>query len=75
MQFSPTSCRNIPFERKCAPQQVITNSLSLCSSLNIICNVSQSCKTTDKITLFFLIPFYLQAVQIHLANVVKLLQT
>jgi hypothetical protein len=48
MQFSPTSCHFIPLMSKYSPKHLFSNTLNLCSSLNVRGKVSHSYKTTGK---------------------------
>jgi hypothetical protein len=56
MQFSPTSRHFISLRSKYFPQNPVLNTLSLCSSINF--GVSHPYRTTDKITVLYVLIFF-----------------
>jgi hypothetical protein len=55
MQFSPTSGHFISLRSKYSPQSLFSNTLSLCSSLNVRDQVSRPYRTTGKIIVLYIL--------------------
>jgi hypothetical protein len=57
MKFSPTTCHFIPLRSKYSPKHPFSNTLNLCSSLNVRDKVSHPYKTTGKIIVLYILIF------------------
>jgi hypothetical protein len=73
MQSSPTSCHFISLRPKYSPQHpdlMFSNTLTLCSSLNVRDQVSQPYRTTGKIIVLYILNFVQTNVISHYNTVV-----
>jgi hypothetical protein len=57
MKFSPPSCHLIPLWSKYPPQHPVSNTPSLCSSLNVRDQVSHPYRTRGKIIVLYILIF------------------